>query len=183
MHSDSSVVDEKQLISKAAAGDKQAFGDLYLLHLQPIYRYIYYQVSQHEEAEDLTELVFTKAWGALPDYDQRGVPFQAWLYRIARNTVIDSYRTHKPATPLDSQWSLQDPTPGPEAAAITGEQEQLVREALLKLDADYQQILLLRFVAGLSHAEVAAVMERSEGAARALQHRALAALRDQYNDV
>jgi RNA polymerase sigma-70 factor, ECF subfamily len=183
MHPGPSVVDEKQLIEKAATGDKEAFGDLYLLHLQPIYRYIYYQVGRHEEAEDLAEQVFIKAWGALPDYDDRGVPFQAWLYRIARNAVIDSYRTRRPTTTLDLQWSLQDPSPGPEATAVTSEQKQLVREALLKLDADYQQILLLRFVMGLSHAEVAAVMGRSEGAARALQHRALAALREQYAET
>jgi RNA polymerase sigma factor (sigma-70 family) len=181
MRLDQTDPDEIQLIKKAVSGDKNAFGDIYMLYLQPIYRYIYYRVGQHAEAEDLTEIVFLKAWEALDNYQQRGVPFKAWLYRIARNVIIDNYRTDKSELSIDTQWSLEDPVQGPEALVAASEQKQALRDALLQLEPDYQEILVLRFVVGLSHAEVATTMNRSEGAARALQHRALAALRDKYN--
>jgi len=180
MWSNQASAEERQLIKKAAAGDKNAFGDLYVAYLQPIYRYIYYRVGQKEEAEDLTELVFLKVWEALDGYEQRGIPFKAWLYRIAHNAVVDNYRTQKDTVALESQWSLEDGGQGPEATAMANEREELLRQALLTLDPDYQEILVLRFVAGLSHADVAVAMGRSEGAVRALQYRALGALRDSY---
>jgi RNA polymerase sigma-70 factor (ECF subfamily) len=181
MRLEHSNADAQQLVKKAVAGDKNAFGDLYILYLRPIYRYIYYRVGQQAEAEDLTELVFLKVWEALDNYEHRNIPFEAWLYRIARNTVIDNYRTQKNTVSIDEQWSLEDSTQGPESLAIFSEQGEILRNALDRLDADYQEILILRFVAGLNHAEAAVAMGRSEGATRALQHRALAALRDSYH--
>ncbi len=87
---------ESELVALAVRRDAAAFGQLYELHLDSIYRYIYYRVGNAAEAEDLTEQVFLKAWEHIAAYDQRGLPFAAWLYRVAHNLVVDYRRTRRP---------------------------------------------------------------------------------------
>ena len=167
---------EDDLIARARRGDAHAFGDLYERYLSAIYRYIYYRVGEVADAEDLTEMVFLKAWEALDKYEIRDVPFSAWLYRIAHNVIVDRHRTHKDSIALDT-LPLRDEAAGPEDQFDALEDIETLSRALSQLRPDYQQVLTLRFISGLSHAETGRVLKRSEEAVRVLQHRALSALR------
>ena len=169
---------EEDLIARAVQGDAEAFGDLYERYLARIYRYAFYRVNDVAEAEDLTEVVFLKAWEALGNYRLQDVPFGAWLYRIAHNVIIDRHRTRKEILPLEGQLVLRDMTDGPEDRLDWRETIETVAHALSQLSPLHQQVLTLRFISGLSHAETAVVLERSEEAVRVLQHRALYALRE-----
>lgn len=168
---------EAELVARAKAGDAEAFGEIYELNVDRIYRYVAYRVSGQAEAEDLTEQVFLKAWEAIHRYEDRGLPFGAWLFRLAHNLVVDYYRTRRQDVPLDEYQegdaggilAQGDPQSDFEAKVEASE----LRAALRQLGDDQRQVVLLRFVEGLSHAEVAAIVGKSEGATRALQHRAL----------
>jgi RNA polymerase sigma-70 factor (ECF subfamily) len=170
---------EAALVGRAIAGDADAFGKLYLRHADTIYRYIYLRVGNAKDTEDLTEQVFLNAWEALPDYEQRGKPFINWVYRIAHNVVVDHHRQQRPlpATPLleEEQWECQQPTLL--SQVILAEQAATLASAISELSEDQQQVLILRFVEGLPHAEVADIIGKSEGASRVIQYRALAALK------
>lgn len=170
--------DETALVKRAVDGSADAFGELYLLHLDAIYRYVRFRVGNSHDAEDLTEHVFLKAWEALPNYKLRGLPFSSWLYRIAHNVVIDHRR--RAALALTSTSSNALDYPASEAAAldqiIEASEVAEMAEAIKKLPEDQQQVLVLRFIEGLSHAEVARIINKTEGACRVIQHRALAAL-------
>jgi RNA polymerase sigma-70 factor (ECF subfamily) len=168
---------EEQLVARAQRGDADAFGDLYERHLNAIYRYVFYRVGDVAEAEDLTEVVFLKAWEALDSYEVREVPFAAWLYRIAHNAIVDRHRKHRETLSLDAYWPLHDETAGPEDRLDARERLEALTDALSKLAPDHQQVLALRFISGLSHAEASRVLNRTEEAVRVLQHRALNALR------
>ncbi len=174
----SSQPSEEDLIARAVQGDAEAFGDLYERYLARIYRYTFYRVNDVAEAEDLTEVVFLKAWEALGDFQARAAPFGAWLYRIAHNVIIDRHRTRKETLPLEGQLVLRDTTSGPEDRLDWRETIEAVAHALSQLSPLHQQVLTLRFISGFSHAETAVVLERSEEAVRVLQHRALYALRE-----
>ena len=166
---------DARLVQQAIAGERDAFGDLYKLHLDSIYRYIFYRVGDEREAEDLTETVFLKAWEALDRYRPSEVPFTAWLYRIAHNLLVDRHRTHKMTDTLDEDHS--DPQTDPETRALRNVDAAVIAQALTQLEPPHQQVLTLRFINGHSHAEAAQIMERSEANVRVLQHRALDALR------
>jgi RNA polymerase sigma-70 factor (ECF subfamily) len=165
---------EEELICRAVRGDAEAFGDLYMLHLDSIYRYVFHRVADRMEAEDLTEQVFLKAWKAMGRYRHGGSPFSSWLYRIAHNAVIDYYRSSREVQPLDSvSRTLADDALGLEERAIKGSETARLHEAIGLLSAVRQEVIILRFVEGLSHGQVAEILGRSEGAIRVLQHRAL----------
>ncbi len=165
---------ESELVQRAVRKDASAFGQLYELHLDAIYRYIYYRVGNAAEAEDLTEQVFLKAWEHVGAYDDRGLPFAAWLYRMAHNAVIDYRRTRRAAEPLSEL--LVEKSAGPAEIAELHLEMEGVAAALRRLSPDHQHVILLRFVQGCTHAEAAAIMGKSEGALRALQCRALTSL-------
>ena len=173
----SSPPPEDHLIARAVQGDADAFGDLYEHYLARIYRYVFYRVNDVAEAEDLTETVFLKAWEVLSDYRIRRVPFDAWLYRIAHNAIIDRYRTHKETLPLEGRLEIDDVASGPENRLDRRETIETLAQAVSQLSPIQQQVLTLRFISGLSHAETALVLDKSEEAVRVLQHRALSALR------
>ena len=169
---------EPDLIARAQQGDAPAFGRLYENHLERIYRYIYYRVSDRDEAEDLTETVFLKAWEALPRFRFTGSSFCAWLYRIAHNTVVDRHRTGKVTLPLNQALQVRDrEAASPEAAAEAEQQSMGLHAALARLEPRKQEVILNRFVNGLSHKETAYVMGLKEGHVRVLQHRALEEMR------
>lgn len=170
---------EVQLIQKAVSGDANAFAGLYDAYVDETYRFIFYRVSDEQTAEDLTSQVFLKAWDNLPGYEIRGLPFRAWLFQIARNTVIDHYRTHKETVPLEPDV-LTKPDP---AANVTREVEkrlegEWLRAMLEHLTDDQREVLTLKFIHGLSTKEVAAFMGKRQGAIRALQMRGLQTLAD-----
>ena len=177
MPAPSRELSEEQLIQRAQHGDANAFGDLYEQQLAAIYRYVFYRVGNVAEAEDLTETVFLKAWEALGHYRRREVPFSAWLYRIAHNVIVDRYRSKRDLVPFDEQTDLHDSADGPEEWMAEVETAEVLSRAIAQLSPDYQQVLALRFINGLSHAETSRVLGRSEEAVRVLQHRALHALR------
>jgi RNA polymerase sigma-70 factor (ECF subfamily) len=154
-----------------------AFGDLYERYLDEIFRFVFYRILDQEEAEDLTERVFLKAWEALPRGRRPVANFRAWLYRVARNQVIDRHRTRKPAVPLEQAATLRDGSPAPEAIAQAREESAELAAVIARLGRRYQQVLVCRFVNGLSHAETAQVLGLKENHVRVLQHRALQELR------
>jgi RNA polymerase sigma-70 factor, ECF subfamily len=161
------------LVARACQGDKAAFGDLYVRLLDDIYRYVYYRVSNQQDAEDLTETVFLKAWQGLPNYKPEGAPFMAWLYRIAHNTVVDHYRTYKTAEPLADHPYLPDEREPVEAQVFSQTEIEQLKAKLQQMTPIHQEVLVLRFINELSPAETAAALDKSNGAVRVLQHRAL----------
>jgi RNA polymerase sigma-70 factor (ECF subfamily) len=168
--------EERRLVARAVRRDAPAFGMLYELYLDRIYRYVYYRVGTTNEAEDLTEQVFLKAWEAIDRYEPRGIPFAAWLYRLAHNLVVDHYRARRPTTPLDDVVEAEEPGLDVVEEIEAQLDAEEVRAALLTLNVEYQQLIALRFVEGLSHAAVAQITGKSEGAMRVVQYRALQAL-------
>jgi RNA polymerase sigma-70 factor (ECF subfamily) len=166
------------LIKGAIQGDADAFGELYKQHMAAIYRYIFFRVGNREDAEDLTEQVFLKAWEALPNYKDKGFPFQSWLYRIAHNSVVDHHRRQKEILPmpyLENLTTKNDPDHTLAHVIMTEENETLA-EAVAQLPEIQQQVIILRFIEGLNHKKVADILQKSYGACRTIQYRALAAL-------
>ena len=170
---------DNELLKRAIDGDVDAYGQLYEIHAQAIFRFIYSHVSNRLDAEDLTEEVFMRVWRSLPGFKDRGAPFVAYLFRVARNAVIDFYRRNK----YDAQeTSLEDITvkdrqPEPGEATLHKMEHEEVREVMTQLRDEYRTVLVLRFLSNLSPDETAEVMGKTPGAVRVLQHRALAALR------
>jgi RNA polymerase sigma-70 factor (ECF subfamily) len=177
---DYSHSDEASLVESAMFGDEDAFGELYLRHLDAIFRYIFFRIGVSEDAEDLTEQVFLKAWEALPGYQSVGNPFSSWIYRIAHNMVVDFHRKNsRQLLQLDQTEEVKNiPSTQPgylEQLIIKEEMESLVN-AVAMLPDEQQNLLILRFIQELSHKEVAEIMEKNEGACRMIQHRALSNL-------
>ncbi len=170
--------EEAKLIQKAAAGDMDSFAALYLRHLDPIYRYLYFRIGDELEAQDLAEQVFLQAWEALPGYRERGARLNHWLYRIAHNLVIDYHRKGKfvVTQELEEEAGWQNQPPSSLEQLIEKEEAAELAVAIQKLPELHQQVIILRFVEGLKHAEIARIIEKSEIACRVIQYQALTAL-------
>jgi RNA polymerase sigma-70 factor (ECF subfamily) len=170
--------EEARLIQKAASGDMDSFAVLYLRHLDPIYRYLYFRIGDEQEAQDLAEQVFLQAWEALPGYRERGSRLRHWLYRIAHNLVIDFHRKGKfvVSQGLDEEEGWHGQPPSSLEQLIKKEEAAELAAAVQKLPEIHQQVIILRFVEGLKHAEIARIVEKSEIACRVIQYQALAAL-------
>jgi len=166
-----------RLVERAKSGDPDAFGALFDHYHAPVYRYIAARVSRPSDAEDLAQLVFVKALEALPRYEARGIPFGGWLFRLARNVVIDHMRTRREHTTLDVIVEVSDGTDGPDDLAVLRQEMESVAHALRRLTPEQREAIELRFFAGLSAKEAAEAMGRQEGTVRGLQFRAIAALR------
>ena len=167
----------ERLVVAARAGDPESFGQLFDHYHRPVYRYVAARVGRPSDAEDLTQLVFVKALEALPRYESRGVPFGGWLFRLARNVVIDHIRTRREHSPLDLIVERPSPESGPDQLAALRQELDSVAAALRRLTPDQREAIELRFFAGLSAKEAAVAMDRQEGTVRGLQFRAIAALR------
>lgn len=160
----------KRLEPAAVAAIYDAFADA-------IFRYVSFRVRSPEDAEDLTDQVFLKMIEALPAYDDRGLPFAAWLYRIARNLIVDRYRrSARDAVALSETLEARGEGSDPFAAAAGSLDRAAVRAAMGKLTDEQRQVIVLRFIEGWEVDEVAQAMGRKPGAIHALQHRALGAL-------
>jgi RNA polymerase sigma-70 factor (ECF subfamily) len=176
-------LDDAALVERAKA-DGEAFGVLYERYVKKIYQYMYYRTGNERDAEDLTARVFQRALAHLQSYTNRGLPFSAWLYRIAHNLVANWHRDQgrRKVLPLE-QAALHDLRPLrselPEVMTETREEQEALRQAIRRLPAERQELLILKFVERLSNAEIGAVMNRSEGAIKSLYHRTLLTLRDE----
>jgi RNA polymerase sigma-70 factor (ECF subfamily) len=168
-----------ELVARAQVGDVEAFAGLFDHYHDPVYRYIRSRVGRPSDAEDLTQTVFVKVLESLPRYESRGVPFGGWLFRLARNTVIDFVRTQRIHQDLDVIEPRANQDPPPDAMVEQREQIEAVGEALGALTDEQREVIALRFFAGLSAREAATVMDKQEGTIRGLQFRAVGALRRQ----
>lgn len=160
------------LVEKAITGNFAAFGELYDIFIDRIYRYVFYQVKDKMTAEDITEEVFLKAWKAIRSCKGREKTFSSWLYRIAHNHMINTLRSMKKFTPLE-EVEIYDPKQ--EIGAEIEHQELL--KTLDCLPEKQKQIIVLKFIEGLDNREIGKIMGKSEGAIRITQMRALSALR------
>jgi len=166
-----------RLVSRAQGGQKEAFGLLYEEYEERVYRYVFVRTRQVEQAEDLTQEVFVRAFDSIRSYRDRGKPFSGWLFRIAHNLVIDHYRwlaKHRSIELADVQpTSVDDPVAEVEKKA----EIKRILEAVPNLTPGQREVISLRFGAGLHLAEAAAVMGKSIGAVKMLQHQAVARLK------
>lgn len=166
-------IDIESIIERAIGGDAEAFGRLYDLYADRIYRHVYYRTGSIEDARDLTQEVFMRAWQALPKYKRTTTPFLGWLFTISHNRVIDYYRTKKDFAYLNDAIIIKDPEADPELLAEASFNQQEVRRAILQLPQEQQQVILMSFIEGFEYSEIAAVLHKSEGNIRVIIHRAL----------
>ncbi len=173
-----SVDEVEKLAVRAREGDTAAFALLYDFFADPIYRYVYYRVS-HDDALDLTETVFLKVWENIRSYRSgiSGSGFSSWIYRIAHNVVVDSYRTDKKYGELSHDIPDENMVSNP--ASITEERlgNENLRVAIRKLKKSYQQVIVLKYINEMENHEIGRIMRKSEGSLRILKHRALKALK------
>ena len=167
----------ERIVAAAKAGDPEAFGSLFDVYYGPVYRYVASRVGRPSDAEDLAQLVFVKVLESLPRYEQRGVPFGGWLFRLARNVVIDHVRTRREHVTLDVIVEKSTDDQGPDELAVLRQEMDSIAHALRRLTPEQREAVELRFFAGLSAKEAAEAMGRQEGTVRGLQFRAIAALR------
>jgi RNA polymerase sigma-70 factor (ECF subfamily) len=165
------------LLADAKAGDSRAFAAIYDAYAGRLYRFLMLRVGQPADAEDLLQRVFIKVIEALPRYEDRGLPFGAWLFRIARNVAIDFTRARADDQDLTVVIDQPDDAPQPAAAAEREADRRMVRQALERLTPEQRDVLVYRFFAGLDAREIGALMGKREGTVRALQFRGLATLR------
>jgi RNA polymerase sigma-70 factor (ECF subfamily) len=168
---------EKNLLRNARTGEKKAIASLYDLHYRAVYNYIFYRVSDLQAAEDLSAEVFIRMINKLPEYVDRGRPFLAWLYTIARNLVIDHHRiTNKKDEVTLKEEILEEKIPGPDQAVQDRQTSECFRKALVHLPEAQRQLLIYRFINGFSTPRIIQLLNRSDRAVRSLQHRALRSL-------
>ena len=170
--------DEQSLIARAQARDAEAFGRLYEAYFDKIFRYVAIKIGSRVEAEDLTQQVFMNALESINSYKVREVPFSAWLYRIAHNQVVDCLRkrSRRPTLVLDESLPLPADDDQVADTELKLETKELI-EATKKLTKSQQEVIALRFGAEMPIAEVARLLGKTEGAVKAMQHSAVAALR------
>jgi len=175
----------EETLVRRARRDAEAFGELYERYVDRIYNYVFYRVGDSAEAEDLTARVFYRALGHIGEYQTRGAPFAAWLYRIAHNLVANWYRdrSRRKNIRLDDVALLAERSAGPHQLAEQNEETQALLRAIRELPAERQQLLILKFGDELSNEEIARMMGRSEGAIKSLYHRTLLALRDELKEL
>jgi RNA polymerase sigma-70 factor (ECF subfamily) len=175
-------ITDEEALTRAAGGDIEAFGVLYDRYVSRIYNYIYYRTGNTHDTEDLTSRVFTRAMKHITNYQDRGVPFSAWLYRIAHNLVANWHRdnSRRQVVAIDETYKTTSDVELPESALMRTEEESVLLEVLQQLPEDRQQLIILKFVENLSNAEIGRIMDRTEGAIKSLYHRTLLSLR---NDI
>ncbi len=164
----------------AQEGDKEAFAHLYDHFFDRIYRYVYFRVSP-SEVDDLVEMVFIKAWINLEKYEKRDVNFSAWLFKIAHNTVIDHRRSHRPLFEVKEEIADESEKAAPKELTEKTMLSQTIRAAVDELKEPYKQVVTLKFLIGLSNAEIAEILNEREGNIRVIQFRALKELKSILN--
>ena len=170
----------RELVARGQQGDRDALEELYLIHFDRIYSYLHVSVGNRHDAEDLTTQTFLKMLEKIGSFKWQSAPFSAWLFRIAHNLAMDHFRAGR-------RWQPEEEVPEPpgeeEPSAELTAMQTIGRESMLKLidrlSPEQQQVLTLKFVFNLPNAEVAAILDKSEGAIKSLQHRALVSLQKQ----
>lgn len=177
--------DEKDILKLASQGSKEAFGLLYENYADRIFNYVYYRTGNVHDAEDLTARVFQRAMKHITNYQDRGVPFSAWLYRIAHNLVANWHRdrSRKQEISITDTMIIPAKLEHPETTLLRTEEQDALLNLIRDLPPDRQQLLILKFVEHYSNAEIGEIMGRSEGAVKSLYHRTLLALRDQVEGL
>jgi RNA polymerase sigma-70 factor (ECF subfamily) len=172
----------RELVARGQQGDRDALEELYLIHFDRIYSYLHVSVGNRHDAEDLTTQTFMKMLEKIGSFKWQSAPFSAWLFRIAHNLAMDHFRSRR-------RWQPEEEVPEPpgeeEPSAELTAMQTIGRESMLKLieglSPEQQQVLTLKFVFNLPNAEVAAILEKTEGAIKSLQHRALVSLQKQIH--
>jgi RNA polymerase sigma-70 factor (ECF subfamily) len=167
----------RDLVERAQSGDREALEELYLLHFDRIYGYLHLSVGSRHDAEDLTTQTFVKMLESIGRFRWRSVPFSAWLFRIAHNLAMDHFRSRR-------RWQPEEDVPEPPAGEESSAEEQALAaigdagllELIERLSPEQRQVLTLKFVFRFSNAEASAILGKSEGAVKSLQHRALGSL-------
>ncbi len=175
--------DDSELIACAAKGDREAFGALYERYVFRVFRHVYYLTGDSHTAEDLTAQAFLNALEAIPRYEVRGVPFLAWLLRIAYNLTVNHKKLRQNGVgPLPEAVEVQGTEYSPEASCEAKVDGERVWEGVRKLRRNQRQVIVMRFIDDLSYADIATVLGKSIGAVRVIQYRALCALRRRLED-
>lgn len=168
------------LVRKVKNGDREAYGKLYLKYLDGIYRYVYFRMGQEKEtAEDLTEVVFFKAWEHIGQFQEEGGTFQSWLYRIAHNTIIDHIR--KNGRLVEMSEEMADGRKSVEEKVIEKIEAERLKETLKCLNDDQREVIVMKYIEGISNREIARTLNKNEDSIRQIQHRALLKLREKLS--
>ncbi|MFA6552702.1 MAG: sigma-70 family RNA polymerase sigma factor [Candidatus Paceibacterota bacterium] len=176
---DRTLKELKELVEKAKNGDKEAFSLIYQKFFTPLYRYIYFRVGSKEDAEDLIQEVFTKAYLSFSKFKFTGSSPLAYFYTIARNTIIDQGRKKKHNIDSDDDVdSHKGDGDSPEESAAKNEDAKMLKLAIEELTESEQDVIIMKFFDGLSNKEIAEILGKEEGAVRQLQSRGLRDLRD-----
>jgi len=170
----------RRLVERAQQGDRRALEELYLLHFDRIYSYLHMSVGNRHDAEDLTTQTFLKMLESIGRFRWQSAPFSAWLFRIAHNLAMDHFRARR-------RWQPEEEVPEPpgdeeqsaELAAMQSLGRQSMLELIENLSHEQQQVLTLKFVFNFPNADVATILNKTEGAIKSLQHRALVSLQKQ----
>jgi RNA polymerase sigma-70 factor (ECF subfamily) len=175
---------DEEALSLATQGDKTAFGELYDKFATRIYNYVYYRTGSSQDAEDITSRVFFRAMRHITNYTDRGVPFSAWLYRIAHNLVANWHRdsSRHQEVELEDGYRASKGEEHPETALLESEEQQSLMRLIRNLPEERQQLLILKFVEHMSNAEIGQIMDRTEGAIKSLYHRTLLSLREEITN-
>lgn len=179
---DYAALSDPELVAHAKAGEPEAFGELYQRHMPLLYRYLCSRVTIREEAEDLVDEVFLKAFQNLGRYEERGVPYSAYLYRIARHALIDGFRNREPVHPLEAAGQVQDAQSDIETQLQQRADIKKIRTHLACLPEPYQEVIRLRLLLDLSTVETAQWMGKRPGAVRVQLFRAVRRLRTLLED-
>ena len=173
--------EEESALVERARTESGAFGQLYERYVDRVYSYIYHRVGNVQDAEDLTARTFYRALEKLDTYEDRGLPFSAWLFRIAHNLVANWHRdnSRRKEVPLDDTLLVGQSSLHPEHELLQTEERDRLLQVVRCLPAERQQLLILKFVDHLSNAEIGAIMGRTEGAVKSLYHRTLLSIRDE----
>jgi RNA polymerase sigma-70 factor (ECF subfamily) len=175
-----SAEEVRKLVERGQQGDRDALEELYLLHFDRIYSYLHLTVGNRHDAEDLTTQTFLRMLESIGRFRWRSAPFSAWLFRIAHNLAMDHFRANR-------RWQPEEEVPEPpgteEPSAEAEAMHEIGRESMLELiealSPEQQQVLTLKFVFNFSNGDVATILDKTEGAVKSLQHRALASLQKQ----
>ena len=182
---DESAEHLRDLVARGQQGDREALEELYLIHFDRIYSYLHVSVGNRHDAEDLTTQTFLKMLEKIGSFRWQSAPFSAWLFRIAHNLAMDHFRARR-------RWQPEEEVPEPpaheaEPSAELEAMRTIGRESMLKLienlSPEQQQVLTLKFVFNLPNAEVAAILDKTQGAVKSLQHRALVSLQKQIESA
>lgn len=173
------------LVLEVQEGEHQAFASLYDVFIDPIYRYVYYRVKS-EDVDDIVETVFLKVWEHIRKYKrEKKASFSAWIFKIAHNAVVDHYRSTKNKETDSLDFAVPDHKREHNPIRVTEDviDKKILRTAVNKLKKNYRDVIVYKFLNDFSNAEIAEILDRSEGSLRILQFRALKALRNELQQM